>query len=149
MAKIYLAGSCSTENRTTMMKILSELKEAGQEVYAPFEFKVPNAWDYSQEQWAKIVFENDIKQIDAADIVIVVSPGRVSTAGSNWEQGYAYAKGKRVIVIQTTEEQTSLMTFHGCDGFINAVEYESLHDLIDHIYERKHYTHDYCYTTLT
>ena len=30
--------------------------------------------------------------------MVMITPGRVSTAGTNWEQGYAYAKGKQILV---------------------------------------------------
>lgn len=118
--KIYLGGSCSSENRTMMMKIATALREEGREVYCPFELKIENAWDMSQEDWARKVFNADIDAIDDADVVIVITPGRVSTAGTNWEQGYAYASGKDVLVFQITEEKTSLMTFWGCTYFCNS-----------------------------
>jgi nucleoside 2-deoxyribosyltransferase len=72
-----------------------------------------------QEEWARRVFEKDIKAIDACDIFLMISPGRIGTAGTNWEQGYAYARGKSIEVIQYTKEQTSLMTYCGADHFYN------------------------------
>ena len=116
--KIYLAGSCGTDRRTHMVEIGKALRKAGFEVHCPFELQIPNAWDLSQEEWADKVFVSDIQAIDTADMVVLITPGRVSTAGTNWEQGYAYAKGKKVIVFQYTEEPTSLMTYCGCSSFI-------------------------------
>ena len=116
--KIYLAGSCGSDRRTHMTFIGKELRNEGFEVYCPFELQIPNAWDMSQEEWAAKVFDEDLKAIDAADVVVLMSPGRVSTAGTNWEQGYAYAKNKRVFVFQYTDEATSLMTFCGCTSFV-------------------------------
>ena len=52
----------------------------------------------------------------------MITPGRNSTAGTNWEQGYAYAKGKRIIVLQYTDDTTSLMTFCGATKFFNCTE---------------------------
>lgn len=115
--KIYLAGSCGTERRTEMMKIAKALRYNKYEVYCPFELKIENAWDMSQEEWAKKVFDADIAAIDNCDLFLFISPGRISTAGSNWEQGYAYAKGKKIIVLQYTAEPASLMTYCGCDDF--------------------------------
>lgn len=117
--KIYLAGPCSSDHRTFMVSISTFLREAGYEVYCPFELKIENAWDYSQEEWSQLVFEADKKAIDEADIFLMISLGRASTAGTNWEQGYAYATNKYVVVIQFTNETTSLMTYCGCDTFIN------------------------------
>jgi nucleoside 2-deoxyribosyltransferase len=119
MEKIYLAGSCGSESRTMMQRIAQRLREADYEVYCPFELKIENAWDMPQEEWARRVFEKDIKAIDACDIFLMISPGRIGTAGTNWEQGYAYARGKSIEVIQYTKEQTSLMTYCGADHFYN------------------------------
>ena len=117
--KIYLAGSCSKNERTRMEAIAAELRKNGYEVYCPFELKIPNAWDYSQEDWAKMVFDKDVAAIDECDFVVMISDGRISSAGTNWEQGYAYAKGKHVFVFQWAFEETSLMTYCGCTRFLN------------------------------
>lgn len=117
---IYLSGSCSSEDRTMMQGIANYLRKWGYDIYCPFEFKLPNAWDYSQEDWAALVFLNDISKIDECDILLYISPGRESTAGSNWEQGYAYAKGKKIIVLQYTDKPTSLITFSGSTIFKNS-----------------------------
>lgn len=119
MSKIYLAGSCSSEKRTMMQRIATRLRDCGYEVYCPFELKIPNAWDMSQEEWAKKVFDADIAAIDGCDIFLLITPGRESTAGSNWEHGYAYAKGKYIVVIQYTDAATSLMTYCSSNQFTN------------------------------
>ena len=126
--KIYLAGSCATEQRTDMVKIAKLLRICDFEVYCPFELKIPDAWDMSQEAWAQKVFDADIKAIDECDIFFMVSPGRESTAGTNWEQGYAYAKNKRVIVAQFTDKPTSLMTYCGAKEFYNFTSFNNLLD---------------------
>lgn len=118
--KIYLAGPCDTDNRTIMVKAGNLLRKFyHEEVYCPWELKIENAWDYSQEEWARMVFDKDIEAINDCDIMIMISVGRKSTAGTNWEQGYAYALNKPIYVIQITDEPTSLMTFWGCTCFIN------------------------------
>lgn len=118
--KIYLAGPCDTNNRTIMMHAAEVLREECQEVYCPFELKIKSAWSYSQEEWAAKVFDADVAAIKQADVFIYISLGRESTAGSNWEQGYAYALGKPVYVIQITDHPTSLMTYCGCTYFMNS-----------------------------
>lgn len=134
MTKIYLAGSCSSEQRTIMAKIASFLRKYNYEVYCPFELKVENAWDYSQEDWAQIVFDTDRREIDKCDIFLMISQGRISSAGTNWEQGYAYAKGKKVYVLQINDTPTSLMTFCGCSRFLNSDKdylYNDLYKLLN------------------
>ena len=94
--KIYLAGSCGSERRSYMVSVGEELRTLGFEVYCPFELKIDNAWDMSQEDWAQKVFDNDILAINSCDVMVMVTPGRQSTAGTNWEQGYAYALDKKI-----------------------------------------------------
>ena len=117
--KIYLAGSCGSERRSYMVATGEALRSLGFEVYCPFELKIENAWDMSQEEWAQKVFNNDILAINNCDMMVMVSPGRQSTAGTNWEQGYAYALNKKILVFQYTNESTSLMTYCGADNFIS------------------------------
>lgn len=150
--KIYLAGPCSAEYRTLLTYIAKELRANKFEVYAPFELQIPNAWDMSQEDWAKKVFDADVNAIDNADAIVVISIGRESTAGTNWEQGYAYAKGKRVYVYQITERPTSLMTYCGCTGFRNIDLHNDKIVIIKEIYcdLYKHSTfQNKCMTVLT
>lgn len=117
--KIYLAGPCDSENRSLMVTAAKLLRKYNLEVYCPFELKIENAWDYSQEDWAQQVFEADVKAINECDCMLYISRGRMSSAGSNWEQGYAYALKKRIVVLQIEDVPTSLMTFCGCDLFFN------------------------------
>ena len=158
--KIYLAGSCSKDDRESMTAIATALRAEGYIVYCPFELKIENAWDYSQEEWAKKVFDCDTLAIENCDFMVMISRGRHSTAGTNWEQGYAYAKGKPVFVFQMTVWETSLMTFWGCTDFINidkTLDREQRLELIaKYPYEikirnknEKNACYRKCYTTLT
>ena len=49
----------------------------------------------------------------------MITPGRNGTAGTNWEQGYMYAMKKPIVVVQITEDETSLMTFCSAGSFYN------------------------------
>ena len=134
--KVYLAGSCSSEDRTYMCRIAAYLRTWNElDVYCPFEFKVEDAWSMSQERWADCVFHADISAIDECDVFLMISTGRESTAGTNWEQGYAWGTQKDVIVVQITDANTSLMTFCGCDEFYNVPHKKDLtlqlHDIVE------------------
>ncbi len=128
---IYLAGSCSSEQRTLMVNIAKHLRDNGYEVYCPFELKIENAWDYSQEDWSQLVFEADKNAIDTANIFLMITPGRIGTAGTNWEQGYAFATKKRIIVIQYTDCPTSLMTYCACNTFVNTNKEKIYTDILE------------------
>lgn len=139
--KVYLAGSCASEQRTIMKALADDIRNSKLDIdlYCPFELKIENAWDYSQEEWAQKVFDADLKALNEADIVIVISQGRMSSAGTNWEQGYAFAQGKKVFVFQITDEPTSLMSFCGCTLFYNCpASITNMVDLSFHIYEIIH-----------
>lgn len=145
---IYLAGSCSSEQRTLMVTIAEFLRKNNQDVYCPFELKIPNAWDYPQEEWAKMVFNADKAAIDKCDLFLMISPGRTSTAGTNWEQGYAYALGKKTVIVQYTEDKTSLMTYCGCTKFINTTKETILVDIYNIINDKLD-NNNTCKTILT
>lgn len=68
-------------------------------IYCPQDFQVPNAWELPNYVWAKKIFEEDHKQLDAADLVVCISYGYKSDDGAAWETGYAKAKGKEVWLV--------------------------------------------------
>ena len=147
--KIYLAGSCSSEKRTMMQKIAELLRSEGYTVYCPFELKIPNAWDMSQEDWANKVFNADLDALDSCNLFLMITPGRHSTAGTNWEQGYAFAKGIPSAVFQYTDDNTSPMTYCAADDFINCTnEQDLLEKIVFWIHEGLP-QRDVCLTTLT
>lgn len=146
--KVYLAGSCGQEQRMLMKRIAEILRGENYIVYCPFELKIPNAWEMSQEDWAWEVFQKDVDALDVCDVFLMITPGRISTAGTNWEQGYCYAKGKRIVVLQYTHDNTSLMSFCGSDVFLNtdisSIEDDVVTALLESSDKRKK-----CGTTLT
>ena len=134
---IYLAGSCGTDERTFMVAIAKFLREKNCTVYCPWELKIENAWDMPQEEWAKKVFDADIEAMNDSKLIVAISRGRMSSAGTNWEIGYAYGKNIPTHVIQINDEPTSLMTFWGCNNFIhlNKMYSDITHELqwiVDH-----------------
>lgn len=153
--KIYLAGPCDTENRTIMAQIAGWLRrEPSFEVYCPWELKIENAWSMTQENWGAKVFWEDIEAINNCDIFLMISLGRHSTAGTNWEQGYAFAKQKVVYVVQITDEPTSLMTFCGCTHFWNITKetfYKNIKNITEIILDPTLLIYQYkeCKTVLT
>ena len=68
-------------------------------IYCPQDFQVSNAWELPNYVWAKKIFEEDHKQLDAADLVVCISYGYKSDDGAAWETGYAKAKGKEVWLV--------------------------------------------------
>ena len=77
-----------------------------------------NVNDYNSSNDDSVIDINSA--IENSDIMISISFGRISSCGTAFEQGYAYAKGIPVHVIQVTNEPTSLMTYWGSTSFINS-----------------------------
>lgn len=115
--KIYLASPLFTEYERNEVKHYAQAyREQGHYVYVPMEHQIENAWDMPNHEWARKVFEEDIRAIDESDAVIVLYYGLYSDSGTAWEQGYAYAKGKEVIVINCGCKEASLMVVNGQTG---------------------------------
>ena len=111
--KIYLAASVSDDKRIDVTTAAEILRAKGHEVYVPIEHQIDHAWEYPNNEWGLMVFQSDISAIKDSDIVVLLSYGRDSTAGANWEAGYAFGIGKKVIVVEMTNKPMSLMVANG------------------------------------
>ena len=113
--KVYLASPLFTEyEKDNVREWAKRLREEGHEVYVPMEHQIENAWNMSNSEWGYKVFQEDVKAIDEAEMVIVLYYGLYSDSGTAWEQGYAYAKGKQVQVINAGScAEASLMIING------------------------------------
>lgn len=126
--KIYIAGSVAPEFRTSVNELTNRLRENGYDVYAPLEHTVENAWDWPNNEWGLQIFRMDVEAINQCDIMVVLSWGRrMTTAGTSWEQGYAYGIGKKILFVEMNNEEQSLMCANGryatVKGIDNAVSY--------------------------
>lgn len=113
---VYLAapfGEMNSVKRNVAEKARDILINKGFIVHCPWETIIPNAWDYPNDEWGQMVFACDVDAINRSDIVVVLSYGRESTAGTNWEAGYAFGIGKKVIIVQMTDAVMSLMVANG------------------------------------
>lgn len=107
--KIYLASSMDTRFRKTIKDAAEILRMTFNEVYVPMEHEVTNAWDYPNNEWGLMVFEDDLCAINRSDYVVFLNYGRENTtAGCAWEAGYAFASGKKVFVVDVNELELTL-----------------------------------------
>ena len=111
---VYLAAPISAPREIVRTAKLI-LEDAGFDVYNPIEHHVEHAWEYPNTEWGLIVFQADIEAIKRSDIVVVLSYGRESTAGTNWEAGFAFGIGKKVIVVEecASNQTMSVMVANG------------------------------------
>lgn len=94
-------------------------------VYDPREHGVPNAWGMSMSEWSHCIFTMDVLALDDADWVVVCDFGRDCTAGTAWEAGYAFGKGKKVLIVRMCDNsQHYSVMMNGCCA--NYVSYSSL-----------------------
>ena len=98
--QIYLAGPLFTQAERRWLRELHRLLgERGHKVFLPQDDAglplIQNPPDFHG------AFEICRDAIDRADAVIAVLDGADADSGTAWECGYAYARGKPVIALQT------------------------------------------------
>lgn len=130
--KAYIASPFfKDEDRAAAVKASEILRSKGIDTYLPLEHKIENAWDYPNHEWGRLVFEADIKAINEADTVVVLSYGRMASAGTSFEAGYAFASGKRVIVVEMPGVQLmSLMIANGRHATVKGLDGLAGYDFI-------------------
>ena len=99
---IYVSGPFFNAIERDRMQILKKfLKTALREhsYYFPIDLTIPNADYLSNKVWSKIVFDEDVEKLNAADLMIVVYDGHYSDSGTAFEIGYALAKGIPIWVL--------------------------------------------------
>ena len=96
--KIYLAGPLFTTAEQEFNRQLgSALLSAGHQVWLPQEHE-------PRERTAKAIFEEDVKGMDWAEVVVANMDGPDPDSGTCWECGYAYRK-KPIVQYRTDFRQ--------------------------------------------
>jgi nucleoside 2-deoxyribosyltransferase len=96
--KIYLAGPLFTSAEQEFNRQLSSaLRQAGHEVWLPQEHE-------PRERTAKAIFEEDVKGMEWAEVVVANMDGPDPDSGTCWECGYAFRK-KPIILYRTDFRQ--------------------------------------------
>ena len=127
--KVYLAGPVVTDSATVKAqidKVHERLVAAlgADAIYRPGQHKVPNQWGITMEMWGQCVFAMDVMAIDSSDWIVLCNYGRQgATAGTAWECGYAFAKEKKILVVNMPGVSESSLMVRGCAS--NVVNYES------------------------
>ncbi len=93
--RIYLAGPLfTTPERDWNVALGERLRAAGHEVFVPQEHP-------AAERTGKAIFRKDLAGLDWADTVVAIMDGADPDSGTCWECGYAYARGKTVILFRS------------------------------------------------
>ena len=143
--RIYLASPFFGEKeRQNALKVSEILRLDGHEVYVPLEHKIVNAWDLPNYEWGKKVFETDLEALENCNIVVCLSYGRISSAGTNWEAGYAFGMDIPVIVVEMENVNLmSLMLMNGSHAVLKGIDslaeydFEEMPKMMDYEMEQK------------
>ena len=134
-SKVYFAAALFNESeREYNLRIASILESYGYEVFLPQRDGLnPDILKgKSDEEIIEIIFENDVEEINKADILFAVLDGAVPDEGMCVEIGIAYASGKRCYGIRNdlrvSEHGFDLnLMIAGCfDKIFKDTDYEKL-----------------------
>lgn len=130
MKKIYLAGPFFNEKETALINEFAARLREKYEVFVPMEHTAEGDVPEGSFAWGKEIFDIDVRGLEGADFVVALDHGFTSDAGTAWETGYAYAKGKPsyIVAVGDASPVRSLMLLHGCTRY-----FASLDDLLDYL----------------
>lgn len=136
--RLYIASPFfEPKERAAAIKTCEHFRSLGHSVILPLEHKFPDAYNMPNDEWGKAVFDYDIESIQSADFIVCLSYGRNSTAGTNWEAGYAYGIGKPVLVVEMPGVNLmSLMLVNGSHAVFNGLDRLFKYNLTVHTHER-------------
>ena len=118
---IYLASPFFNENELEYVtKAETILRSRGFDVYSPREHEVRDK-EVGTPEWSKAIFIEDKVAIDKCNLVVLLYHGAYSDSGTAWECGYAYGRGKAVVVVQLGQN-SNLMVHEGCTSNLTSVE---------------------------
>lgn len=131
--RFYIASPFFQEDqRNAAIMVAENLRKRGHAVFLPLEHKFENAWNMPNHVWGRNVFEYDLECIGLSDFVVCLSYGRMSSAGTNWEAGYAHGIGKPVLVVEMPGTKLmSLMLMNGCHAVFKSPEDLYAYDFVN------------------
>lgn len=93
--RIYIAGPFShPEEKESLQHMIELIKKRYPDTnfYIPMEFKVPGdfqkedgTWYLPNHEWAKKVYESDIKHLDTASMVVALYVSHYCSSGTIWK----------------------------------------------------------------
>lgn len=121
--RIYLAGPFFNETEIRNIEYAEQiLSEKGIAFFSPMRHEEREETP-GTTSWAKKIFEMDRAAIEGCDAVLALYYGNNSDSGTAWECGYAYAKGKPIVLVHAGED-SNLMMHCGCRTNIALEELE-------------------------
>ena len=124
MQKIYLAGPFFNEKETALIHEFATRLREKYEVFVPMEHTAEGDVPEGSLAWGKEIFDIDVQGLEESDFVVALDHGFTSDAGTAWETGYAYAKGKPSYIVAVGDPSPirSLMLLHGCTRYFASLD---------------------------
>lgn len=102
--RIYLASPFFDEEQIKRVEKLEQALQSNptvDEVFSPMHNQLDHL-EFGSLEWRQAVYENDIKHVNWADVVVMIHDyfDTYTDSGTAFEMGYAVAKGKPVVVLQ-------------------------------------------------
>ena len=120
MTKIYLAAPFfndkQKENLTNVVKVLKE-NHTIENIFLPGNYQHSEI-EFGSREWKSVVFDQDVTNIDRADVVVaiadfmVIGDEIISDPGTIWEMGYAKGTNKPVILVDCSNYTPELKTLN-------------------------------------
>lgn len=106
--RVYLASPFFSEQQIDRVKALEEALENNPtigEFFSPRLHQTQGDLEMYSPAWAKATMENDVSEVDKADIIVAIIDfdGQDTDSGTAWELGYGIATGKPTFLLRFDE----------------------------------------------
>lgn len=138
--KVYLAAPFFSAQQIQKVEQLEQALEKNQTVesfFSPMRCQRPEglAPDVAQytPAWAKATMENDVKEVDKADVIVAITDfdGQDTDSGTAWELGYAIGTGKPTYLLRYIEDlPTNIMLTERNTAFFTHPEQVERYDFL-------------------
>lgn len=119
--RVYLASPFFNENEIKYVEQVEQiLEEKGLNVWSPRKHQL-DRHEAGTLPWSLDIFNNDVKFVRAADIMVTIYHGNYSDSGTAFECGMAYACNKPNIVVHVGED-SNLMVHEGAHANVTLEE---------------------------
>ncbi|MDI6819767.1 MAG: nucleoside 2-deoxyribosyltransferase [Candidatus Hodarchaeaceae archaeon] len=102
--RVFIAGPLfSDAEREFNLKVDKHLRKHGFKTFLPQRDvgKLDELLTREGKRAYRVIFEQDLKGIDRADVVVAILDGPDVDSGTAFEVGYSFAKGKPVVGLKT------------------------------------------------
>lgn len=109
--KVYLAAPFFNDKEIAFVSTVEHiLRSKGLEVWSPRENQLDDkGLVHGTAEWSKAIFDNDIKNLEAADIVVAIMHGNYSDAGTAMEVGFAFNAMIPVVAVHVGEDSNLMI----------------------------------------